>query len=82
MNIESVTAYAGIAGASVDVEIHLLGDDAADPDDGEIASAQSYELPAWASVLDLDQPVFVKAGQRYSVVQTVEAVAEDPKPTS
>lgn len=80
MNIESVTAYAGIAGASVDVEIHLLGDDAADPDDGEIASAQSYELPCVGySVLDLDQPVFVKAGQRYSVVQTVEAVAEDPE---
>ena len=78
MSIESVSPYASVSGMNVDVEIYLLEDGAAYPDEGARALEQSYLLPNVGNyALDLDEPVSMKAGQRYSVVQTLSTVMTD-----
>ena len=78
MRIESVTAFAGVAGASADVDIYLLGDETEDPDDGALVAEQTEELPlAGAYTIDLDEPVPVQEGQRYAVVETIDGLMDD-----
>lgn len=72
MVIKSVTAFAGTADMDVDIKVYLLGEDAAEPDDGVLVSEQSEDLDRMGMyVLDLNEPVPVQEGQRYAVVQTL-----------
>ena len=78
MIVESVTAYAGLAGMNVETEVYLLGDEADEPDDGVLVSEQSDEFPLLGYyTIDLDEPVPVQAGQRYAVVQTLSGYMDD-----
>lgn len=78
MCIESVTAHAGVAGMTADVEIYLLGERAAAPDDGALVAEATEELPlAGYYTIDLDEPVPVQEGQRYAVVQTLSGSVKD-----
>ncbi len=78
MRIESVTTYSGLAESDVDVSIYLLPDGECDPDEGALVAEQSesYVYPG-AYVIDMEDPVPVREGQRYAVVQTVEGVYTD-----
>lgn len=78
MRIESVTTYAGAAESDVKVSIYLLGDAECDPDEGALVAEQSesFTYPG-GYVIDLDESVPVREGQRYAVVQTIEGVYTD-----
>lgn len=80
MIIESVTAFADASETNARIAIYLLGDEAETPDDGVLVAEQTTLLPfRGLYTVDLDEPVPVRAGQRYAVVQTLTATMEDPQ---
>lgn len=78
MRIESVTAFADVADTDLEVAIYLLGDEAQTPDEGALVALQSKYLACRGTyTINLDQPVPVRAGQRYAVVQTLSTSMQD-----
>ncbi len=80
MLARSVTVRPSTAGTSATIKVFLLDDNANAPDDGALVAEQTEELShAGCYVIDLDEPVPVQEGQRYSVVQTIEGERIDPQ---
>lgn len=73
--VSSVTMQPGM---SVSAQVYLLDEDASDPDDGELATSafETFEFSGYHTV-ELDVPVEVSEGQRFSVVETITSTDGD-----
>lgn len=69
--LESLSCETNEANTDVEFEVYLLDDDAASPEDGHLAAeaSGSFEYAGYHRV-DVDNPVRISKGQRYSVVVT------------
>ncbi|QOS67051.1 hypothetical protein GS424_010895 [Eggerthella guodeyinii] len=76
--VGAVSSVAMRPGMSVSAQVYLLGEDASDPADGELV-ASAFETFAFSGyhTMELDVPVEVSVGQRFSVVETITSLAED-----
>ena len=60
------------------VEVYLLGANAANPTDGELVSTTEVTFPYIGRYrVDLNKPVAIRAGQCFSIVETVSSYVED-----
>ena len=71
MAVRRLSCETGNMGTEVEYRLYLLDDDAASPTDGVMAAQAraTYEYGGYHRI-DLDEPVVMREGQRYSVVVT------------
>lgn len=71
--LSAVSAVTTEADSTVQVQVYLLDEDAQGPTDGTLAAEQTetVELSGYHTI-ELDQPVELSAGQRFSVVESVD----------
>ncbi len=69
--LESLSCETDEENADVEFEVYLLDDNAASPEDGQLAAtaSASFEYAGYHRV-DVDSPVHISKGQKYSVVVT------------
>ena len=72
--LSAVSAVTMEADSTVQVQVYLLDEDAQDPTDGVLAATQSetVDLSGYHTI-ELDQPVTLSAGQRFSVVESIDS---------
>ena len=72
-SLRAVSAVTAESGSTVQVQVYLLDGDAQGPTDGALVAEQTetVELSGYHTV-ELDQPVALSAGQRFSVVESVD----------
>ena len=62
------------ADSTVQVQVYLLDEDAQSPTDGVLAATQSETVDLGGyHTIELDQPVTLSAGQRFSVVESIDS---------
>lgn len=71
--LSAVSAVTTEADSTVQVQVYLLDDDAQSPTDGTLVAEQvdAIELSGYHTI-ELDQPVTLSAGQRFSVVESID----------
>lgn len=71
--LSAVSAVTAESGSTVQVRVYLLGEDAQGPTDGVLAAEQTETVAlSGYHTIELDQPVELSAGQRFSVVESVD----------
>ena len=72
--LSAVSAVTMEADSTVQVQVYLLDEDAQSPTDGVLAATQSetVDLSGYHTI-ELDQPVTLSAGQRFSVVESIDS---------
>lgn len=78
MLLEATTVSAAVNNSRAHVEVYLLDASAQNPTDGELV-AEKTEVLACAGRyrVELDDPVVLRAGQRFSIVEEVSAEVDD-----
>ncbi len=71
--LSAVSAVTTEADSTIQVQVYLLDDDAQSPTDGTLVAEQVdvIELSGYHTIV-LDQPVTLSAGQRFSVVESID----------
>lgn len=71
--LRAVSAVTAESGSTVQVRVYLLDEEAQGPTDGVLAVEQTetVELSGYHTI-ELDQPVELSAGQRFSVVESID----------
>ena len=72
-SLRAVSAVTAESGSTVQVQVYLLDEDAQGPTDGALVAeqAETVELSGYHTI-ELDQPVALSSGQRFSVVESVD----------
>ena len=79
--LRAVSASTANPGSTVDVQVYLLDEDAATPTDGELVAQQTEEIEFGGyHTIELDNPVMLEEGQRFSVVESIEGYQGDYLP--
>lgn len=72
-SLSAVSAVTAESGSTVQVRVYLLDEDAQGPTDGVLAAEQTETVAlSGYHTIELDQPVELSAGQRFSVVESVD----------
>ena len=78
MLLEATTVSAAVNNSEAHVEVYLLDGDAQNPTDGELVAEKTKVLAcAGRYRVELDDPVVLRAGQRFSIVEEVSAEVDD-----